>query len=81
MARDVLAMLISTVASEATCSTGGRVLDEFRSSLTPRMVQALICSQDWLKSKARQVFDIEDDDELGRLEKEFEKLKFDASVI
>lgn len=37
MARDILAMPISTVASESAFSTGGRTLDQFRSSLTPRV--------------------------------------------
>ncbi|XP_059658578.1 zinc finger BED domain-containing protein RICESLEEPER 1-like [Cornus florida] len=31
-------------------STGGRVLDQFRSSLTPNIVQCLICGQDWLRA-------------------------------
>jgi hypothetical protein len=49
MARDVLAIPISTVASESAFSTGGRILDDFRSSLTPFMIEALVCSQDWLR--------------------------------
>jgi hypothetical protein len=49
MARDVLAVFVSTVASESAFSTGGCILDPFRSSLSPDMVQVLICSQNWLK--------------------------------
>lgn len=50
MVRDVLAVPISTVASESAFSTGGRVLDAFRSSLTPKIAQGLICLQDWYRS-------------------------------
>ncbi|KAL4289867.1 hypothetical protein GQ457_14G012730 [Hibiscus cannabinus] len=50
MACDVLAIPISIVASESAFSTGGRVLDSFRTSLTPRLVEALICTQDWIRT-------------------------------
>jgi len=43
IARDVLAIQVSTVASELAFSTGGRVLDCFQSSLSPSIVEALIC--------------------------------------
>uniref|UniRef100_A0A7N0TNC7 Transposase n=1 Tax=Kalanchoe fedtschenkoi TaxID=63787 RepID=A0A7N0TNC7_KALFE len=37
MARDILAMPLSTVASESAFSAGGRHLDRFRSSLSPKV--------------------------------------------
>ncbi|KAL6141037.1 hypothetical protein ACLB2K_059328 [Fragaria x ananassa] len=45
IARDVLAIQTSTVASETYFSTGGRVIDCFKSSLTPKSVERLICMQ------------------------------------
>jgi hypothetical protein len=67
LARDVLSIPISTVASESAFSTGGRVLDDFRSSLTPFMVEALICTQDWLR-RASPITNEENTEELAKLE-------------
>jgi hypothetical protein len=50
IAQDVLAISITTVASELAFSTIGRVIDPFRSSLTPKTVEALICNQNRLRS-------------------------------
>ncbi|XP_031112250.1 zinc finger BED domain-containing protein RICESLEEPER 2-like [Ipomoea triloba] len=70
MARDLLAVPISTVASESAFSTSGRVLDLFRSSLTPKIVEALLCTQDWLRLPNQAITVEENLDEVERLEKE-----------
>jgi len=42
---------VSTVASESAFSTGGRILDSFKSSSSPKTVEALICTQNWIHGK------------------------------
>jgi hypothetical protein len=49
MARDFLAIPLSSVASESTFSTAGMIIDKYRNSLSPKTVEALICTKDWLK--------------------------------
>lgn len=70
VAKNVLAMPITTVASESAFSTGGRVIDPFRSSLTPKTAEALICAQDWLRSKPTDI-----ESPLGIVEEARQKLQ------
>ncbi|XP_055960935.1 zinc finger BED domain-containing protein RICESLEEPER 2-like [Mercurialis annua] len=72
MARDILAVPVSTVASESAFSTGGRVLDDFRSCLTPKIVEALICTQDWLRDPSKPVSVEETLEELEKFEEGFQ---------
>ena len=46
LTRDVLAVPISTVASESTFSTSGRILSPVRNSLNNESIEALVCAQD-----------------------------------
>jgi hypothetical protein len=48
MALDILSVLVSIVTPESTFSVGGRVIDQYRSSLKPDIVEALVCTRDWL---------------------------------
>ena len=64
----MLAILISSVASECVFSTGGRILYSFRISLTPKLVQTLVCLQDWIRSESRPISVEEDIDVLEQLE-------------
>ncbi|KAH0981217.1 hypothetical protein GBA52_008394 [Prunus armeniaca] len=49
IAKDVLSIQTSTVAYESCFSNGGKVIDAFRSKLTPRSMEAFICMQNWLR--------------------------------
>ena len=68
IARDVLAVSVTTVASEAAFSIGGRILDPFRSSLSPKTVEALICLKNWLSESHQPIIVMEYMDEQEVLE-------------
>ncbi|KAK9742550.1 hypothetical protein RND81_03G181100 [Saponaria officinalis] len=53
IARDVLVVPASTVASESAFSAGRRVLDEKRSSLHPNSVKMCVCKKDWDQANIR----------------------------
>ncbi|XVF40432.1 hypothetical protein PTKIN_Ptkin01aG0113000 [Pterospermum kingtungense] len=58
---------ISIRASESAFNIGGRILDAYRSSLLPKMVQALTCTQDWLRTSPQHIDEIKND--LEQIEK------------
>nr|KAJ0227033.1 hypothetical protein LSAT_V11C100045650 [Lactuca sativa] len=70
MAKDILGLQISTVASEAAFSTSGRILDLYRTNLSANIVEALVCTQDWVRKSRKQIVDNIDeilkDDEVAK---------------
>ncbi|XP_060971718.1 zinc finger BED domain-containing protein DAYSLEEPER-like isoform X2 [Cannabis sativa] len=50
IAKDVFVVPVRTVASESTFSTVGRHVSSHRSRLHPSTLEALVCTQNWLKT-------------------------------
>ncbi|KAJ1268708.1 hypothetical protein BS78_07G155900 [Paspalum vaginatum] len=63
MAKRFLAVPAGSVSSEATFSCGGRILDDYRSSLKPATVQALVCASSWIRGSQNPIIAGEADDE------------------
>ncbi|XBI01205.1 hypothetical protein VPH35_130034 [Triticum aestivum] len=56
MAKKFLTIPATSVSSESTFSTSDRILDDYRSSLSPNMVEALVCASSYIKgSKEHQL--------------------------
>ncbi|GJR86994.1 zinc finger BED domain-containing protein RICESLEEPER 2 [Tanacetum coccineum] len=71
MAKDILCIQVSIVAFESAFSASGRVLDPYRNSLAPNIVEALVCTQDWIRTSSRNITmdkleDLMKDDELAK---------------
>ncbi|KAL6222438.1 hypothetical protein ACLB2K_005830 [Fragaria x ananassa] len=62
VARDILAILVSTVASESAFSTGGRIVSPHRNRLHSNTLEALMCGRDWLWSELRDAPSTLEDD-------------------
>jgi hypothetical protein len=56
IARDKFAIPVTTVASESAFSTSRIVLSEHCSRLTSKMLEALMCSQDWIRNKYKGIY-------------------------
>ena len=52
----MLSIPISTFTSKFVFSVGERVIDQFRSALKLVVVEALVCSRDWLYADIGYVF-------------------------
>ncbi|PWA71752.1 zinc finger BED domain-containing protein RICESLEEPER 2 [Artemisia annua] len=91
MEKDILCIQVSTVASESAFSASGRVLDPYRNSLSPSIVEALVCTQDWNRTSSRNITldtleDLMKDDDLAKeiqdgLEKQKGELGHDSRML
>jgi len=76
LARDILTIPVSMVPSESAFSTAGRIIEERRTSLTPEMVEVLICLKDLENASFRIQHIAEDRD----LMDQFQNLYIDDDV-
>ena len=71
MAKDFLAIQATSASSERAFSIARRVVTEFRGSLAPRTIRALLCLKTWLKdedeAKAADFLDYDSDGEASDL--------------
>jgi len=51
----MMAIQVSTVASESAFSGAGRIIDPYRNRLDPEIVQALICTKDWVHAAKKGI--------------------------
>ncbi|KAK1406430.1 hypothetical protein QVD17_41728 [Tagetes erecta] len=59
--RDILAIQIFTIASELAFSTSGCILSDYRTRLSENIVEALVCTQDWVRKSRKSIVDDIDD--------------------
>ncbi|KAG6427466.1 hypothetical protein SASPL_111711 [Salvia splendens] len=62
MAKDIMAIPMSSVAFETAFSTGGRVLSQFR-SLHSKYGRSLICAENWFSSSSTNILWKDEEDE------------------
>ena len=68
LAKDVLAVPAFTVPSESAFSIDGRIIDLLRCSLSTDTVEALICSQSWLRTSQSKLSEREAAEEVQAYE-------------
>lgn len=57
MARDILSVPVCTVPPESVFDTASKEMDQYRCSLQPLTVEALICAKDWLQYQSAPLDD------------------------
>ncbi|GKA78903.1 reverse transcriptase domain-containing protein [Tanacetum coccineum] len=67
----ILSIQVSIVASESAFSASGRILDPYRNALAPNIIEALVCTQDWIRTSSINITtdtleDLMKDDDLAK---------------
>lgn len=83
IARDLLTVQASTVASESCFSLSGRIIDEKRSRLSPESLEVCICYRDYLAAKRREqhTIDVESSSDDPDIEEEQEEAQGSTTNI
>ncbi|XP_057968491.1 zinc finger BED domain-containing protein DAYSLEEPER-like [Malania oleifera] len=55
MARDILSVSVSTVPPHSVFDTVSKEMDQYRCSLRPETLEALICAKDWLQHSPSEI--------------------------
>ncbi|CAL8089894.1 unnamed protein product [Prunus armeniaca] len=64
VAKDIFGIPSSMIASENALSLGKGIVDSFRSSLHPKMVETLVCTCDWFRAEEFSFYKEPTDDEI-----------------
>ncbi|KAL2935245.1 Zinc finger BED domain-containing protein RICESLEEPER 2 [Bienertia sinuspersici] len=77
LARDILAIPISSVPSESAFSMGKKLINPWRASLASMTIEILACYEDWLRAKGFSfgwsLFDVQEDEDEDENEDEVNK--------
>ncbi|CAN0863660.1 Putative AC transposase [Linum grandiflorum] len=77
IARDFLAIPITSVASESAFSSCGRLLDPHRSRLHYSTIEAMMCTRSWIKEELKR----ENGVDIGALDGVFSAMTMDDPAI
>ncbi|XP_038679444.1 zinc finger BED domain-containing protein RICESLEEPER 2-like [Tripterygium wilfordii] len=76
IARDILAIPISSVASESAFSMGGRVVSKHRSRLHSNTIEALTCGKSWLLNSLQ----VQDVCSKGPMDASYQTVEYDYDI-
>lgn len=76
IAREILAIPVSTIASESAFDIGGRVIDSVCFTSAPNLVEVLACLKSWLNEDATSIDLREHINDISHMEEGIENLEY-----